>query len=334
VATDGTPDHTAEIRRRPRATLPIALLEALLGVGLVAGAAAAVPGHWGLLDIQPHPLWLVVLAIAIRYGVPAGYAGGAFAAAGYCLLIRLQPGATAGWPAEHQLLQPILLFAGGAIIGELVHGRQQRLLHTEEALRTATTSLQRLTQRYQALQEVQGELEKRIVGQEASIASLYDAAKRMSSLDSVAVCEAGVHLVMEYLEAEACSLYLECDGRYEWRAGVPAAQPGRRHVLDTRHPLVSQALREHRLTTIRDQILQSTEPADHDSAILMVGPLYDSVGSVRGVVVVEQLPFLKFCPATIQLFGLLTDWVSTALQNAEAHERALVSAMLVAELAS
>jgi uncharacterized membrane protein YozB (DUF420 family) len=66
----------------------------------------------------------------------------------------------------------------------------------------------------------------------------------------------------------------------------------------------------------------------------MVGPLYDSVGSVRGVVVVEQLPFLKFCPATIQLFGLLTDWVSTALQNAEAHERALVSAMLVAELAS
>jgi hypothetical protein len=333
-ATDGILDLVARAADQRGALSWFALFEAFLSVALVTGAAAAVPGHWGLLDVQPHPLWLVVLAIAIRYGSPAGYAGGAFAAAGYCLLSWLQPGALAGSPEVHPLLQPVLLFAGGAIIGELVQGRQRRLTRTEEALRLAAASLQSLTTRYQTLREVQGELEKSIVGQPASIASLYRTAKQLSSLDSSAVCTAAVNLVAEYLEVETCSLYLDCDGSLRWRAGIPSKQAGSRYVLDASQPLVSQALREHRVATIHEQIMQGAGPTADDLQAIMVGPLLDGAGRIRGVVVIERLPFLKFTPTAVQLFELLVDWVSTALQNAEAHERARASATMFTDLAS
>jgi len=298
------------------------------------GAAAAVPGHWGLLDLQPHPLWLVVLAIAIRYGAPGGYAGGTCAAAGYCLLIRLQPGAPAGMLSAHQLLQPALLFAGGAIVGELVQGRQQRLARAAEALRSTTGALQSLAAQYQILQEVQDELEQRIVSQPTSIASLYGAAKQLSSLDHSAVCLAAVNLVAEYLSAEACSLYLERDGRLLWQAGTPAKQAGRWYVLDTNEPLVSQALSEHRVATIHEQIMQGVGPMTEELQTIMVGPLLDGAGSVRGAVVIERLPFLKLSPANVQLFALLVDWASIALQNAEMHERAVGLATTFTYMAS
>src|SRR3954464_5695768 len=34
-----------------------ACVEAAAGVLLVTAIGLALPGHWGLLDIQPHPLW-------------------------------------------------------------------------------------------------------------------------------------------------------------------------------------------------------------------------------------------------------------------------------------
>ena len=44
------------------------VLETLLGITIVLGIGAFSGQPWGWLNLQPHPLWIVVLAIAVRYG--------------------------------------------------------------------------------------------------------------------------------------------------------------------------------------------------------------------------------------------------------------------------
>ena len=319
MSIDGIRIRTAGGADQRPAFVATELLEAFLGVALVAGIAAAIPGRWGLLEIQPHPLWLVVLAIAIRYGVPAGYVGGASAAGAYCLLLWLRPGEHHQMPSPHELLQPFLLFVGGVITSELVQGQQRRLLRAEQNRQVVAESLEKATERYQALQEVQGELEKRIVGQTASVTTLYEAAKQLSTLDTGALCTATVNLVVSFLEAQACALYLERDGQLQLQAGVPAVQPGRSRVLDREQPLVSQALHGRQVATIRELLLQRGAPAGEGEPIMMAGPLLDGAGRVRGVVVIERLPFLKFSPTSVGIFILVLDWASAALRNADAH---------------
>ncbi len=300
----------------------LGVLEAFLGVLLVTGIAAVIPGHWGLLDVQPHPLWLVVIAIAIRYGVPAGYAVGAFAACGYGVLLYFRPGADGTLGPEHELLQVALLFVGGLVAGELVQAEHRRRLRAEEERGQVAASLEEVTQRCQVLQDVKGELEQRIVGQTASVISLYDAAKHLTTLDASAVCEATVNLVVSFVEAEACSLYLEdSSGQLRLEAHVPPLQAFRRSVLDPRQGLVRLALQERRVATLREQVLNGQATAADGRQAVMAGPLLDIAGRPCGVVVIERIPFLKFTPASVQLFGLVVDWASTALQNADAHHQ-------------
>jgi GGDEF domain-containing protein len=293
------------------------LVETALGLALVLIAAAVVPGQWGLLGVQPHPLWLVVLMIAGRYGSPVGYLAGALSALTYLALLASRP--DAGPLAAHDLIQPFLLLIGGAMVSEVARAHQGRVAELEGKARAAEDALADFAPRYLAALEDRAELEKRIVGQTASIASLYDAARRLETLQAEELYPAILDVVVEFLEAEACALYLLRDGGLELRAARPsgADRPTR---LDPRRGLAGRALRELDVITIRDRLLEVGADAVAGEPHLMAGPLIGREGAV-GVVVVERVAFLKLTPTSARLLGLILDWASNALRNALLYER-------------
>src|SRR5258708_5336887 len=95
----------------------IGTIEALVGIVALTIIGFVVPGHWGMLDIQPHPLWVVVIAIAIRYGAASGYIAGSVAAASYTLFLCVDPDLRLHFPLVQQMVQPFLLLIGGIIVG-------------------------------------------------------------------------------------------------------------------------------------------------------------------------------------------------------------------------
>src|SRR5258706_7103637 len=106
----------------------IGTVEALIGIVALTIAGFVVPGHWGLLDIQPHPLWIVVIAIAVRYGAASGYIAGAVSAASYSLFLCVDPQLGLHPPGAQQMIQPFLLLAGGIVVGELTRSQHSRLV--------------------------------------------------------------------------------------------------------------------------------------------------------------------------------------------------------------
>jgi hypothetical protein len=298
------------------------MVEALLGVAVVSCAGLVLPGHWGLLTLTPHPFWIVVLAIAFRYGRLSGYGVGILAALSFSLFAWLRPGAQLQALPTPDAVQAALLFVGGALIGELAHAQRQRTARIEEQLRHTTVSLWHMTDRCQDLQEVNDEFKKRIVGQTASVTTLYTIARQMGTLNRDELYIGIVALVAQFLESQACALYLMRDGGCRLVTGIPDAQPQRPAILDLRHPLFSQAIRQRGVVTIRDEIMQHGPASVAGGPALMAGPLLNPAGTVCGMVVVEQLSFLKLTPANVQVFGLILDWASRALHNAALFEQA------------
>lgn len=307
-----------------------ATIETLAGVALIALLGVIVPGHWGLLDIRPHPLWLVVLAIAIWYGVPAGYVAGAAAALAYVAFLWLRPESRFRAPALHELIQPYLLLIGGVIVGELARVQRQRLREAEAARDAAARGLAELRERHAEASAAQAALERRIIGQPATISTLYQIARRFSALQPGAVYPALLDLAAEVLRADACALYLWRDGAFRLWEGRPAAWPGRPAVLATDAGLGAEVLRRWRVVTVRDLAVEGAEAGNqHPQAgtrqwvaagPLLAGPLLDGDGQVIGILTIEAIDFWAFGPATVRLAEVLLDWAALALVQARRFE--------------
>lgn len=304
-----------------RATTSVEVAEAVLGVAMIVVASLLIPGQWGFLGWEPHPLWIVVLAIAIRYAAPAGYIASILAAISEVVLLWLRPGARFNPIPEHNLVTPFLFVVVGVLISRAVQSRRQRLRELEQQMTEADRKVQSATDAYLAMRTTKLELEKQIIGQPTSIAALSRIAKCLESLRVSDLYPAVLGLVERFLECQACALYLMENGELRLRVGAPDALSERRALWSLDEGLVGQALRERRVVTVRDRLLQSGPIVLSDETALMAGPLVDPDGEVTGIVVIERLPFVKFTPATVSLFTIILDWASTALANATTHER-------------
>ncbi len=298
------------------------ILEAVFGVTIVSLVSLFIPGHWGLLDIQPHPLWLVVLATAIRSSRMAGYVSSVLAATSYSLLIWVQSQVQASPITAHDFIPPFLVFVAGIVVNELQQAQRQRLANVEQKHQQAAASLQEFTWRYQTISDVKAELEAQLMAQTDSMATLYDVAKQLGTLQSCALYPAILDAVMKVLGAQACALYLRHNEQLQLQAGCPHLWLGRAQVLNTENTLISRAFYKRQVASIRDCLVEQGPDMLTCQDILMAGPLLDGDGEVLGIVVIEDLPFLKFTPATIQSFTLILDWASMALQNALLYEQA------------
>jgi GGDEF domain-containing protein len=303
-------------------------VEALVGVAIVSVAGLVIPGHWGLLTLYPHPLWIVVLAIAIRYGAPSGYVVGGLAAISQVLALWLRPGARFQPIPAHALIQPFLFVVVGMVIGQAVRAQRQRLTDAEANYHQATEALRTLAQEHSTTHAVKVELEKQIVGQPDTVTTLYEMAKKLETLQTDALYPALLGLIQRFVGAEACTWY-HVEGALVQRFESLPHRPADRSVAPS--GLLAQAIGERRVVSVRDRLLALGPEALGHEPVLVAGPLFGGDGAVVGAIAVERLPFMRLTPTTIRLFSLILDWGSTALQNATLYAESRAGSIIDAE---
>ena len=69
------------VRRLAANDTVLGIAEALAGALFITVLGVVLHGHWGLLDVQPYPFWILVIAIAMRYGATPGYVAAGVASA-------------------------------------------------------------------------------------------------------------------------------------------------------------------------------------------------------------------------------------------------------------
>lgn len=303
----------------------IGTIEALVGIVALTIIGFVVPGHWGLLDIQPHPLWIVVIAIAIRYGAASGYIAGSVAAASYTLFLWVDPDLRLHTPHMQQMVQPFLLLIGGIVVGELTRSQHRRLTTAQQHHQQMRESSRKLIQHQQVLAGENAELKRRIMNQSASLLTLHRVARTLNVLQVEAIYPAILDVVSYVFEAEASALYLWREGQLELHIGTPESYPP--VISSATDGVMGRALRESRIVTIHDRLMDEDPQAIVDDPVMMAGPLLGRDTQILGIVAVGQLPFGKLNRPSIRTFQILLDWSSTALANALEYEELQRKAM-------
>lgn len=307
--------------RRPDAYL----VEVGAGVALLLAANLLIfPGDPGLLGFNPHPTLGLAAVMAVRYGLREGLMT-AVVGAGFVLawtFLRAEPFTPRLLQQPGTWTTPLLLAGTGFVLGALGEWRRRETTQLRASIASLEAELADQAVRFMASAEAKHELERRVAEERGSLTKLYAAARAMDALEPDRLYPAIAATTREFLQADACQLYLTDGGMLRLRA---AEGPPPRPELAPDEGLVGLALRRGRPASVRDLTRIATLDDLRGATILMAAPVLDGAGGVLGCIAVTKLPFLKITPASLDRLSVVADWAGRAITNARRHERALAS---------
>ncbi|MBI4575544.1 MAG: hypothetical protein HY722_04695 [Planctomycetes bacterium] len=343
VAPPGGDAATGEPPRGPRpdpgpAHALRVSLEVVAATALVLGTGVLLePERPGWVELKLHPLWLVVLPAALRYGSGAGAFAGALAGVAL-LVLRFR---AEGWPAYWEDLLdwrtmdlPAALFGVGWFVGEAMDRARATRRDVEDRLELARREADRLDFKARQLEEANRSLRERVARQLSPAAMLYQVSRRMEGLDEGALQGAALDLLVELIQATRCSYYaldegrLLCRARRGWGADLQTAG-----VLPLAGSVAGTALRERRLVSLREQAHWDDQGrATPGQDILLAAPVLGAGEAARSVLTVEAIPFLQLTQATESVLRMVADWTGMALARLDRHARLQERAIVDEEL--
>lgn len=283
----------------------------------------------GYLTIDPHPYFALITLSSLRYPRLASLGSTILVALALFLQTYFAPGGHFTTHSPEVVKYVVLFLITNLVLGELGSMFYREIEEAQGQLEETEKAHTLLKAQYEALQLVKDELSERIVGQTSSILSVYEAAKRLESLDEDQIHSALLEITARFIGAESCSLFLvdpntgeaKLEKRYGWtleekaRCGTPRFELGR--------GIVGRVVEENRMLTLKEL---SSERSLADAAretpleTILAAPLVND-NKVEAVINVERIPFLKYSPTNIRLFYLIADLGSTALLNSRKFSR-------------
>lgn len=297
------------------------LLEAVLGLAaLVAVNLLLYRQDPGFSQASPHPFWIVVVLLAARYGFRAGLASGILAGAAY-LVLRAQAVETLDAAQLKSFAlwgRPLLFAAVGGLLGEIRQAQIRRYQDLEQSHRQLEGEHEGLQKQYDALITAKQEIDTRIISQEQTLSTLYEAAQGLRSLEEQDIYPTVLELLHDYLKVEDGAVYaIEGDHLRlkNWLGPAGAEHPPTPSLDD---PMLGPAV-SRRETVSLDMVL--AEKAGGETP-LIAAPITGIGGRrVLGVLVVWSMPFLKFTPDAVNMVSLMADWCGESMENARLYQQ-------------
>lgn len=289
------------------------MFEVTLSLGVVLAASWYAPNTWIISHLIFCTVFLIVFATAIRYHTIAAYYASLLAAVMYGFLLWWRPELHTQFSLLRIVLESSLLYVGGILASDLLRAQRRRFSKLEQKYAQVEEMLQKTTRRYQTLLEVNAGLEQQVCGQPTSVATISGKMVQLWQSNGKERYSAVLDMVMHAIEAQSCVLYLQCHDVMQLCVARSVDKYAHAPVLNLDDPLISRVMQLRQVCTVRDALAE--EKMLSRKVAVMAGPLFDSNEQMVGVVVVDDLPLLKFTPGTVQLFSSLLQIASIALQT-------------------
>jgi diguanylate cyclase (GGDEF)-like protein len=292
-------------------------------LGLVAVNYSVFPRDPGFLKIAPNPYLLAVLIGAAQFGLAAGL----WAAFLTSILVVAQgtivrpAGAETLFPMTGLLGTIVPNFLAAVILGGLEEARRKSCRRLKEQHEELKGENLRLREQLLAVTKVKEELEQRVLGQEATVQSLYEATRSLEALEEKQVYAGILGIAERFVGANKSSLYVVDYAQDEavlvashgWKDRCE--NPARIPLLD---PVIRTLVQRNEPLTVRDLVHDlDLEQAWRSLGLrsLMLVPVRER-GVLLAILSVDDIPFLRLTIPTLQALCVIGELVAPAVAKA------------------
>lgn len=293
------------------------------------------PEQLGFPKAAPHPYVLPILITASRYGVAAGLWA---SLTGFVFMFALSGLAFAfpfhWYSSGHQInLQNMLdhprnlVFATwvlwSAAVGSALEKVRRERDHFSQELEHLQQTHAEVKTRNELLSTENQELREKVLGKGDTVATVYEMARRLTTLRGQDLYVACLELVEKFVGSERSCIYLlskdrRCLELAESRTSEPSPAPFEKE-LGRGDPLLEKCLSENRTVSVRE--LFTAQRSQQKIPAVLSAPLFTEESGTLGVLVLEVLPIESLNAQTVSVLELLADWTSRSLAVVHQFER-------------
>lgn len=309
----------------------------MFGLGLVLNLIWSYE-HLGFTQAQPHPYLFIVLVIGARYGIAASMITSALAVGSVYGLSHLgsDPVEASALLARPWNLVIASWVVCGALVGSMVERLKREKTAVEGRLDDLTTQFDEQKRRLELTEAENSELRIKVLGEGETLSTVYEMARRLTTLQGKELLQASLELVERYTGASHGSIYLMDPAEKQFQL---AAVRGQGDELPSELPrgdsLVEKCLREGRVITIKD-LFTAERSRQHVPGVLAIplGVFEGDEPARFGVMIVYRIPLEALNAQTMSVFSLLGDWVSRSLSLVKRYQASgdVTSSGLLAQL--
>lgn len=272
-------------------------------------------GGINIHEIRPHPYWLIILLMSARYGGNSG-----FLSAISLSLIYIS--AHDIWIMEKDMFRfthinevlklPLLFTVTSLIIGHFTDNKQRviAILSTELSEKTAT--LKELSERYLLLRDKKEKVENRLLSEEKTVFTLYEATKKIETFDLDELHAGILELLENFAHTKQTSLFilnnnkLELTAKRGWSddSSYPESYSSSDYIFET-------IIQYHQHLS-----LKQTQDRDISSDYVLAYPLMLSNGQSYGMVKIEDIDFIDLNTTNIKYIKIILEWAQVSILNA------------------
>jgi len=299
------------------------IIESLLGFAVIT----AINYFWfgenlGFYGVHPHPYWIIVLPAATRYGSRSGMIAGIMAAVMFLGMIKvINPdfGLVQLSQAKYFGL-PLIFISVGLIIGEIREVQKRKYDELDVEYKSLYENNTLLVKRYNVLKSAKQELDTRIISQEHTVSTLYEAAQGLKTLQEKEIYPSIIDLLVRFISIKACSIYTLTGNKLVLAGWLNEEnrQPAQEASLNT--GIMGHVITSVDTVSINTLISSEEYEAIAGSGIIISAPMISADKRIIGILNIEKIPFLKFNAQTIRMTSLLADWCGSAIENARTHK--------------
>jgi len=296
------------------------------------GAKQYAPDNLALHGVNPHPYFIISVLIAGYYGLRIAFFSSVLFSALYMSLLHYQ--------TDYQVVEtlidlkflsfPLLLILTSVIIGELRQKVLDNISSSGKTLNDKSSQISQLQKKIDLLTRESLELKQRLISKVDTYNILLDSMKSLNTFDIDELLDNFIKVLKKELSVEKVAIYhyqenknTLCLHSYYFSDGTTPAK-----TIDIRKEkpaLIQNSLNTNGVTSLKD-IFSHLEFNEKKGESLLVGPVFsEGVENIDrdpyAMVVIYDMPFLKYIPSNFSLFKILIDLLSFMIQKSQKYNR-------------
>lgn len=267
------------------------------------------------IDVQPHPLWVILLLVLFQYSVQEALVTIVLMCVFlYAWNLPPQYATQSLFNYYFNLATPPALWIGMTILlGGIRLRSNSKLIATQRDLKKAREQERAISESFVKLKAANRALELRLSEELGSAIKIYRAAVTLEGMERENQIDGINRIVASILNPEKFSIFtmsgegMELNSSYAWTDGDKLSRR-----FDRTSALCKAVATERRLLSVFN--------ADDERILkgegLLAGPLIDNAsGEVFGMLKIEAMDFQSFNLRTLQLFKMLCEWTGLTMKK-------------------
>lgn len=303
------------------------IVETIIAVAILAAINLIfLPNRPAYEGINPNPLWIVILAMAGRYGRMGAMFASALVTAFFFANYLGVRGIDAFYDNPWILRFPFLFILVGFMLGEIKTVFILREDYLTNRVEELVGSNDKLAKEMSIIKEAHKGLTIDVASTTDTITILNEITGRLKSIHANEILKGMLESFRDYLDVEECSFYQQEGNLLMLRDSIGWKEYYRRpESYELGKGLIGLTAERRRIMSIKDAVLKKKRGQEKDSDMLgdsvITIPLIGMDEKLYGVASIEKIPLLKLTDATIQTMRVIAGLSASALNTAYSFKK-------------